>query len=216
MPRRMPDCQPEPVRVDLKRAAILRPLIRSMIASDHRLLLAAHSQTPGFQTLPCLVAGPTIRPTPEVLPRLAMLFVDEPSGSPVVTSLVGVTPRASARMHGSPRHSFRVPGEPEPRFPQAEEASSRVSLTPKFFAVWHRLHWDLLASPCGPFVVELFIRRAFRLSAPRRAAAIPPGPPVTRSETPHASQVERTADANRIAARTPWTGLAGFLLRHPL
>lgn len=138
-----------------------------------------------------------------------MLSVNERSCSPVVTSLVGVIPRASARMCGSPRHSFRVPGDPGPRFPRAEEASSRVPLAPKFFAVRHRLHWDSLASPCGPFMVELFIRGAFLLSAPRRAAAFPPGPPVTRSETPHASRVERTPDAKRTVARTPRTGLAG-------
>jgi hypothetical protein len=41
-------------------------------------------------------------------------------------------------------------------------------------------------------MVELFIRRAFLLSAPRREAACSPGPPVAGSETPHASQVERT------------------------
>lgn len=81
---------------------------------------------------------------------------------------------------------------PSTRFPQAEEASSRVSIATRFFAVWHRLRRDSLASPCGPLVVELFVREAFRLSASRRAAAGPPGPPVARSETPHASQVERT------------------------
>lgn len=108
-------------------------------------------------------------------------------------------------MCGSPRHSFREPDEPGPRFPQAEEASSRVPLATKFFAVWHRLRWDSLASPCGPFMVELFIRRAFLLSAPRRAAAFPPGPPVTRSETPHASRVERTAGENV----PPWPGPPG-------
>lgn len=117
-------------------------------------------------------------------------------------------------MCGGFRHSFRVSGGPSTRFPQAEEASSRVPTATRFFAVWHRLRRDSLASPCGPLVVELFVREAFRLSAPRRAAAGPPGPPVARSETPHASQVERTPiDHDR--GPDPLDGICGFPPRAP-
>ena len=158
-------------------------------------------------------AGPST-PTCRTLPDSgfsipALPWQARPSGRPPSPSQVSndLRPRAVLLISGHvasgryptglpayvrvPRHSFRWPRGP--RFPRAEEASSRVPLATKFFAVWHRLRWDSLASPCGPFMVELFIRGAFLVSAPRRAAAFPPGPPVARSETPHASRVERTS-----------------------
>ncbi len=199
------------------RSAILRPLIRSK--ADSSALDSYSPHTPRLRDFnPCLASG---RPDPPADPRSPSqvsnaLRPRALQALSAVTSLVGVTPRASSRMCGSPRHSFRVPDSPGPRFPQAEEASSRVPLATKFFAVWHRLRWDSLASPCGPFMVELFIRGAFLLSAPRRAAAYPPGSPVTRSKTPHASRVERTAGDDLTVARTPRTGLAGSHPRHPL
>jgi hypothetical protein len=203
-------------RDESPRSAILRPLIRSK--ARFQALDSYLPHTPRLRVFkPCPAKS---RPDPPADPRspsqVSNALRPRASMLPAVTSLVGVTPRASSRMCGTPRHSFREPGGPGPRFPQAEEASSRVPLATKFFAIWHRLRWDSLASPCGPFMVELFIRGAFLLSAPRRAAADPPGPPVTRSETPHASRVERTAGECSTVARTPRTGLAGFHPRHPL
>jgi hypothetical protein len=178
----MPDCQPEIEETSLSgqrsfdRSSAQRPV------TGPRLLLAAHSQTPGFQTLPCLVAGPTLRPTPEVLPRLAMLFVCERSCSPVVTSLVGVTPRASARMCGSPRHSFRVPVNLDRDFPrqkkQAPGYPSHRSSSP-FGTVSTGTHWQALtgrswlsSSSAGPFCyrphAERWLIRPVRLSPGQR------------------------------------------------
>ena len=41
---------------------------------------------------------------------------------------------------------------------------------PKSFAVWHRLLQNLLASPCGPFMVELFTASGFA-AGPRAGQA---------------------------------------------
>ena len=112
-----------------------------------RLLLAAHSQALAFQSLPCRgrPGPPADRPSPS---QVSDDLRPRASCSSAVTSLVGVTPRAFPRMCGIPRHSFRWPRGP--RFPRAEEASSRVPVEKRCFAVRHRLRWDSLASPCGP------------------------------------------------------------------
>lgn len=57
------------------------------------------------------------------------------------------------------------------------------------FAVRHRLRSKSLASPRGPFMVELFAIGCF---ARMPTLVIGPVPPVARSRTPHASRVERT------------------------
>jgi hypothetical protein len=68
----------------------------------------------------------------------------------------------------------------------------------QFGVVFGWTHWQALV--VGPFVVELFVVGFFARSP---SVVCHPVPPVTRSRTPHASQVERTP-----WARTPWRGFA--------
>jgi hypothetical protein len=71
----------------------------------------------------------------------------------------------------------------------------------QFGTVFDRTHWQALV--VGPLVVELFVVGSF----PRSPGVVShPVPPVTRSGTPHASQVERTT-----RVRTPWAGFAPAL-----
>ena len=71
----------------------------------------------------------------------------------------------------------------------------------QFGTVFDRTHWQALV--VGPLVVELFVVGSFSQSP---GVVSHPVPSVTRSGTPHASQVERTT-----RVRTPWTGFAPAL-----
>ena len=72
---------------------------------------------------------------------------------------------------------------------------------PESFAVWHRLLQNSLASPRGPFMVELFTVESFSIGS-RSPDESRPVRPVTRLEAPHASQVERGQ-----GPRTPMDGI---------
>ncbi len=70
---------------------------------------------------------------------------------------------------------------------------------PESFAVWHRLLQNLLTSPCGPFVVELFTVERF---APDRRTGhvrfgLSPG-----SKLPTPARLNEVRDLE-----PPWTGL---------
>jgi hypothetical protein len=77
---------------------------------------------------------------------------------------------------------------------------------PKSFAVWHRLLQNLLASPRGPFMVELFTAGGF---AAGLRAGLAPGFNCHQLKAPHASQVERSQ-----RLRAPWTGLRAAFQLH--
>lgn len=90
------------------------------------------------------------------------------------------------------------------RFRGTEHRSIPLSLGAgfsQFGTVFGQTHWQALV--VGPLVVELFVVGSFSQSP---GVVSHPVPSVTRSGTPHASQVERTP-----RVRTPWTGFTPAL-----
>ena len=81
-----------------------------------------------------------------------------------------------------------------------------LTLQLQSFAVWHRLLQDSLASPRGPFMVELFTAGGF---AAGLRAGLAPGFNCHQLKAPHASQVERSQ-----RLRAPWTGLRATFQLH--
>lgn len=79
------------------------------------------------------------------------------------------------------------------------------------FAVRHRLQQDLLTSPRGPFVVELFAVGVFPIAGPVRH-----GFDCRQPKAPHASQVERSSFDR---TPSPLDGITRFVTHetlHPL
>jgi hypothetical protein len=116
--QRASDSQPE-------RESTLRPFGLTLALVVTRLLLAARSQTRGFESLACHRQTRPFRPTPRVLPRLAATSVL------AVMSLADVTPRPTTVCASRPtRHSHRTVHKDmnTVRFPKVEGASPLVSL----------------------------------------------------------------------------------------
>ena len=96
--------------------------------------------------------APATTPAAMDLPALIKDFVER------VASLSDVTPRTPALwVRLSRRPSFR-----SPRYSRRRTISGARTQKPPLtrkrwvFAIWHRLSFHLPASPCGPFMVELF------------------------------------------------------------
>jgi len=125
--------------------------------------------------------APGITPATAALPGLVVSFVRS------VTSLAGVTPRVIvARLRLPPERSFR-----------AEDCSISAGRNEKhplthrrwFFAVRQRLRSNLLASPRGPFMVELFAALGFAQGPRTRSQVRSRASP--RRELPTPAEVER-------------------------
>jgi hypothetical protein len=140
-----------------------RPPPRPPCSACRGLLLAARSPALAFQTLHRQRAGPA-HGAADGQSRSQVSGVLCPQ---TVTSLAGLTPRDQGRMRVSPkgpRHSFR-PRRPHgaferdfsrqkrqaPGYPPAKAFSRSGTVSVR----------DSLASPLGPFMVELFARAAF-------------------------------------------------------
>lgn len=138
-----------------------------------------------FNHLKCRFQAPETNPATIELPALADVSINR------VSSLSGIIPKAAivrnaVRRSQFPQIDFRLRNS---RFEISGDRTWKHPLTHrlKLFAVWHRLPVDSLASPRGPFMVELFAA-CFH----RTPGTTMPDSDCHQSKTPHASQVERS------------------------
>jgi hypothetical protein len=170
-----------------------------------RLLLRPLSLSTAFEARDGPSHAPGTSPAAAEIPALVLFFVLQ------VTSLSGVNRRDDGCVPG-PSEPDTVcagsRGSDSPAISGDRMEKHPLTRQPASFAVRHRLPQDSLASPRGPFMVELFTVGRF---APDRRTGRS-GFDGRPSKAPHASQVERSQ-----RLRAPWTGLrSSFDEPHPL
>ena len=131
-----------------------------------------------------------------------------------VTSLSGITRRDRGCVHGSSEPAPFASGfaESEPPAISGDRMEKRpLTHQPKSFAVRHRLLSDSLASPRGPFMVELFTASGF--AAGRRTSHV-------RFGLSPGSKLPTPARLNEVLGKEPRTPVDGITLSftepHPL
>ena len=127
------------------------------LETKHAVACIAASYAPTWTTLPsCSVSNtsaakleaPDTTPAATRVPALAVVIICE------VTSLAGVTPADTATACAI----FRLPQFPKDELSISADRTWKHQLTRRLrvFEIWLRLLTNLLTSPRGPFMVELF------------------------------------------------------------
>ncbi len=154
-----------------------------------RLLLRPLSLSTAFEARDGPSHAPGTSPAAAEIPALVLFFVWQ------VTSLSGINRRNDGCVPGSSEPDTVYAGSrgsDSPAISGDRMEKHPLTRQPASFAVRHRLLQDLLASPRGPFMVELFTVGSFSLRLPI-AGPVRSGFDGRPSKAPHASQVERSS-----------------------